>query len=634
MLIRRTHKQKTPSRLTPHRRKIVVALLLVLIFIASTGILAQVFTQKKSKKPPADFTAATVATKLSKEYVYAGSKLAATVEPTASPNGDDAEVVSMCVIVGATCVTNFENGSAFGVPGQEYLVEIIMKNTGATPWTIADYKLGSQNPANNTTWGAGKDRITLPNSVSPGSPVTFRFSTAKPANPTTGYFNFQWQMVRDTGGVGFFGEKTRNVLITAGTWLPGGSPDAASFVSQTTPAFMFAGQNYPVSITMNNSGSNTWTAANNYKLGSQAPQDNQYWGTTRVNLPASVAPGANATFAFTANAPSTTGKYNFQWMMVQDGGVGFFGTLSQPIAMTVTSRAALGYQDYNLDGKTDLGFWRPSLRRWTINTNLGGAGLSPNYTFGSTGDLPIPGDYNGDGQADLVTLSLSSFLWAFDFNRDGTADQTVTFGATNDIPAPQDYNGDKQADLAVFRPSTGQWLIDQDRNGTADITATFGQSGDIPVPADYDGDGEADLAVFRPSNHTWYIDTNHDGTADITVALGQSSDLPVPTDANGDGKADLTLFRPSTGQWLIDTNLDGTADITITVGQSGDIPVAGDYDGDGKTDVAVFRPSNHTWYIDTNRDGTADYTINFGASTDIPLRQNGWILKAMGLLPQ
>src|SRR6266508_6240792 len=75
---------------------------------------------------------------------------------------------------------------------------------------------------------------------------------------------------------------------------------------------------------------------------------------------------------------------------------------------------------------------------------------------------------------------------------------TVTYGASGDIPAPADYNGDGRADMSVFRPSTGTWYV---RGGTA---IRMGGRGDRPVPADYDGDGRAEQALFRPSTGYWY----------------------------------------------------------------------------------------------------------------------------------
>jgi subtilisin family serine protease len=48
-------------------------------------------------------------------------------------------------------------------------------------------------------------------------------------------------------------------------------------------------------------------------------------------------------------------------------------------------------------------------------------------------------------------------------------------GASTDIPVPGDYNGDGRTDRAVFRPSTGQWLM----HGIG--TTAWGQNGDIPL---------------------------------------------------------------------------------------------------------------------------------------------------------
>jgi putative transposon-encoded protein len=640
-MLKKQSRRSDAQRPTRGRKSRVAALIiLALVCVISTSLLAQVDSQRRGKRASGEVSVMSLSGPPAKEYIYAGSKLVATVEPTAV-NGNDAQFVSMSYL--EPCVSIQGSGASwlpigpgsFGLADQAYSVRVTMKNTGSTPWLPSSYYLGSQNPPNNVTWGAG-NRISLPSSVPPtGVPlngtVTFEFSVRRPVAGG----NLQWQMVQGPVSTGvFFGERTTNVVIPGGAWLCSGAPpNLATFVSQSVPSLMFAGQSYPVSVTMNNGGTTTWTTAANYKLGSQLPQDNVYFGTNRVAVPSSVSPGANAIFSFTAIAPADTGIYNFQWMMVQDGGAGFFGYLSPSIGITVTSKAGLGYLDYNVDTKTDAAVWRPSTKQWLIDTNLNGA-VDFTYTFGASGDLPVPSDYNGDGKADLATIKPSSMTWYFDFDRNGTADQTVTFGTSGDIPTPHDYNGDKQADIARFRPSTGQWFIDMDRNGSAEMTISFGQSGDIPVPADYDGDGKADLAAFRPSTAQWLIDTDRDGVADLTVTLGQNGDIPIAGDYNGDGRADFATFRPSTGQWRIDTDRNGTADMTITMGQSGDVPAPGEYNGDGVTDLGVFRPSTNKWSIDTNRDGTVEHTLNLGASGDIPLRQNGWILKAMGILPQ
>ena len=69
--------------------------------------------------------------------------------------------------------------------------------------------------------------------------------------------------------------------------------------------------------------------------------------------------------------------------------------------------------------------------------------------------------------------------------------------------APGDFDGDGKADLTVFRPSTGIWFI-RTRAGEPTMHA-WGNSGDMPVAGDYDGDGQTDVAVFRPSTGTWFI---------------------------------------------------------------------------------------------------------------------------------
>jgi hypothetical protein len=90
---------------------------------------------------------------------------------------------------------------------------------------------------------------------------------------------------------------------------------------------------------MRNAGMTTWISAGPYpfRLGSQAPQDNTTWGTGRCDVPNSVAPGGQATFAFTVFAPAP-GTHHFQWRMLQEL-VQWFGVFSPDTLIQVVPLA-------------------------------------------------------------------------------------------------------------------------------------------------------------------------------------------------------------------------------------------------------------------------------------------------------
>lgn len=92
-------------------------------------------------------------------------------------------------------------------------------------------------------------------------------------------------------------------------------PNAALFISQGVPSAMIAGQTYSVSVSMLNTGSNTWTQGAGYRLAPLAGS----WGTANVPVPAAVTPGSAVTFSFTVAAPAGAGSENFQWRMEQEG---------------------------------------------------------------------------------------------------------------------------------------------------------------------------------------------------------------------------------------------------------------------------------------------------------------------------
>jgi hypothetical protein len=222
-------------------------------------------------------------------------------------------------------------------------------------------------------------------------------------------------------------------------------------------------------------------------------------------------------------------------------------------------------------------------------------------------------DFDGNGRSNISVIRPNApyeWYWYLPENEGYTG---TTFGTTGDVLAPADYDGDGTTDIAVYRPSDHTWYITE--SSTGDVTSpVYGASGDKPRPGDFDGDGKADLAVFRPANSTWYWTRSSDGEYG-ELQFGSSGDIPLLADRNGDGVTEITRFTPSTGVWRF-YNLETQATETVSFGQNGDIPATGDFDGDLEFDPAVFRPSTGTWYRLDSTDGF--YAIQFGASGDIP----------------
>ena len=227
------------------------------------------------------------------------------------------------------------------VAGQSYTVTVVMKNTGTDTWRPGDDdRLASQNPVDNTTWGASRINLPAGAAIATGQNATFTWTLTAPSAP--GVYNFQWRMRQSLIDL-YFGDTTPNVAVsvtTSTTPPPPAGTNLAAFVSQAVPAGMAAGADVQVTVTLRNDGTTTWTHAAGYRLSSRGPRDNSVWGINRVFLPptASIAPGQSHTFTFEVTAPATAGTYPMSWSMVQEG-VDWFDAVTPVVNVTVTGTA-------------------------------------------------------------------------------------------------------------------------------------------------------------------------------------------------------------------------------------------------------------------------------------------------------
>lgn len=278
-------------------------------------------------------------------------------------------------------VVNYQNNAQFisqTVPNtvdtnQLFNISITFKNTGTSTWQSSDgFKIGSQNPQDNSNWGTG--RIYLPNDVAPNEQVTINTNLTAPA--VSGIYNFQWKMLQE--GVEWFGEPTENTQI-----LVLESGNSAVFLSQSIPSSVSPNETFNVSMSFINIGGTTWENTNNYKLGSQSPQDNIIWGTNRVSLPDTVEPGDTVNISFSLTAPATEGIYDFQWQMLQEG-VEWFGAKSDLFAISVVNNPVV-VDASTLNNKLMFGY-----QGWFTSPD-DGSSTEPwrHYFSGGNNQLPV-----------------------------------------------------------------------------------------------------------------------------------------------------------------------------------------------------------------------------------------------------
>lgn len=183
--------------------------------------------------------------------------------------------------------------------------------------------------------------------------------------------------------------------------------------------------------------------------------------------------------------------------------------------------------------------------------------------------------------------------WFLDHDGDLTYENAFDFGRASDVPVTGDWDGDGDDDVGVVRDT--EWYLSTDdhfEDGTHELRCSgFGNSNHVRLAGDWDNDGIDEPTTIN--GNTWYLNGACDGTAEYTLNWGSSGMTFLMADWNGDGTDDLTAVDGNT--WYVNyvdpvVGVDTTTDAQFTYGSSGDTKVTGNWDGSDTADEpAVVR---------------------------------------------
>jgi len=231
-----------------------------------------------------------------------------TVRVVDSASGSAQKSLSITVVSSGTSYDSqflAQNVPTTVAPGQAFQSTLSWRNTGTQTWNgSGGFRLGSQNPTDNSIWG-GNAVIISGVSVAPNTDLNVTFTAFAPTTPGT--YNFQWRTYQD--GVGYFGEASDNVVITVGQAPSNpsiGGPSSfnatagTQFSNQfaatggTTPyTWSVANGTLPGGLTLNTTTgllSGTPNAAGNFSFTLQVTDSGQRTGQKAITFNVAAAP--------------------------------------------------------------------------------------------------------------------------------------------------------------------------------------------------------------------------------------------------------------------------------------------------------------------------------------------------------
>jgi hypothetical protein len=276
-----------------------------------------------------------------------------------------------------------------------------------------------------------------------------------------------------------------------------------------------------------------------------------------------------------------------------------------------------------------------------------GARTKGHEFFSTTGEVPLTGDVNGDGRADIVTFTRGAAADVYVALSTGTgfgasAKWHDFFAVDAETPAVGDVNGDGRDDIVTFtRGSTGDVYVALS-TGTGfgagvKWADNFCYGAERPSVGDFDGDGRDDIVTFTGGTQADAYVSLSNGSAFVQEAwlwhgnFAVGNELAGAADVNGDGRDDVVTFtRGATNDVFVSLS-DGGRFVQNAwkwhdfFGLDGELPGLGDVNGDGRADILAFTrgtPAQSDVWVATSTASafgtSAKWHDQFGSLAEVP----------------
>jgi uncharacterized delta-60 repeat protein/RHS repeat-associated protein len=248
----------------------------------------------------------------------------------------------------------------------------------------------------------------------------------------------------------------------------------------------------------------------------------------------------------------------------------------------------------NQDNKAEIGLYRSG--SWWLDRNANGRYDSStpygderfSYTHW-TAETPVTGRWSDSDAYPHVGNFYQGQWWL-----EGRTGNPVSFGTSGNVPVVGDWNGDGKDEIGVYDPQTFKWYLDSNRNWTLDSSEqtnayTFGWTGGVPVVGNWTTSHAGDeIGMYRPDLGAWQLDTGNGQWDSGDTVYNLTGQTPVAGDWNGDGKDEIGVYSVYRGLPDSVTAPKGA----LTSGDPSDYKTTFTYSAGGQTLTQIARVSS------------------------------------------